>query len=869
MAGKLAHLPDVFQQQAIDSMARGIRIVAPAGSGKSETLARRVAKRIEKDGVDPERILVLTFDNAAKKSLKQYFSTLKVPNKLLVLTYDEFALRIHKAYFHDHPEVVDIDWQTSNSRDSETRAVRATFNERLRLFSVLNWDGWDRNPADLRRHIKNEGYAYDISSTERSKLARWLANDYFHLPPLIETTTESGRTSTSTLDTQLKQLHEEATSLIGEVQRYDKEIARMGKRDLEDRKLLAATLLRLNDVASRHLKKQYDEIVIDEAQDISRVDAILAWQAAHEDARVVIAGDDDQTIYGWRNASSRFLKNPNLIFGDIEFETYSLNLNYRSPAEILDPAKLLISNNADRIEKYPGSALDTIGEVQVTASATDAELDRAVVDSIQRELENGRKPEDIAVLCYRKGSTWTTRHFEDLLRKSNIPLVESTSEENIKSPGVWVRTFYRAKGREWPVVILPHMNDDCIPSPVSVKRGEVESERRLMYVAMTRASEQVHIHYLRQESRDSCNRNQGGKIIATNGASRFLFEAELVGEEAASAVLDAAEATADDSPDLTGPLFQTPAETDESAALPPSPAPPAQPPAPSRKPDKTKPASRSGRDKQATSLLFADHEQHVRDTWHRLEGTLRRVGKDLELGETPPVRDIVAHLYVRGRITLSWKKRLDAWRIARNHAEHHMFAMNESHISRSEFLRRSDEMREGATLANAYLNDYAKESATAPRVWRQKVIDLALFVGSVELPQSGDISLPATKYHHINAGDEIDEALALQFYLVLRGVRFQVPDIWRWDRSPTLIDFVQDKLGHCPKPMRANAGNLLKAHTEFEAKLLHEYLSEILEFECTNPEDRNDYLNSCLMEALTIGNGSLSDGLVLSIAGEA
>lgn len=46
MANKLAHKADPFQQQAIDSMARGIRIVAPAGSGKSETLARRVAKQL-------------------------------------------------------------------------------------------------------------------------------------------------------------------------------------------------------------------------------------------------------------------------------------------------------------------------------------------------------------------------------------------------------------------------------------------------------------------------------------------------------------------------------------------------------------------------------------------------------------------------------------------------------------------------------------------------------------------------------------------------------------------------------------------------------------------------------------------------------
>ena len=71
VAKQLAHKPDSFQQQAIDSTARGIRIVAPAGSGKSETLARRVAKRIENDGVDPRRILTVSRVNRASSAFRE------------------------------------------------------------------------------------------------------------------------------------------------------------------------------------------------------------------------------------------------------------------------------------------------------------------------------------------------------------------------------------------------------------------------------------------------------------------------------------------------------------------------------------------------------------------------------------------------------------------------------------------------------------------------------------------------------------------------------------------------------------------------------------------------------------------------------
>ena len=61
--------PDAFQQRVIDAPERSIRVVAPAGSGKTETLARRVEKRI-RDGVSPRRILVLTFDRNAAETFR-------------------------------------------------------------------------------------------------------------------------------------------------------------------------------------------------------------------------------------------------------------------------------------------------------------------------------------------------------------------------------------------------------------------------------------------------------------------------------------------------------------------------------------------------------------------------------------------------------------------------------------------------------------------------------------------------------------------------------------------------------------------------------------------------------------------------------
>ena len=69
---------DPFQQKVVDSTATSIRMVAPAGSGKTETLARRVQARIA-HGFAPHRILLLTFDNNARQSVLRKLQALNVP----------------------------------------------------------------------------------------------------------------------------------------------------------------------------------------------------------------------------------------------------------------------------------------------------------------------------------------------------------------------------------------------------------------------------------------------------------------------------------------------------------------------------------------------------------------------------------------------------------------------------------------------------------------------------------------------------------------------------------------------------------------------------------------------------------------------
>src|SRR5690606_16692379 len=147
----------------------------------------------------------------------------------------------------------------------------------------------------------------------------------------------------------------------------------------------------------------------------------------------------------WRNAHSLYLRHPEIVFKDIEFETIHLNLNYRSPQAILGPAVALISNNVERIEKSPSSGVPAPGEIATKPLGSQKHLEAELVAGIQRERANGRPAEDIAVLCPSRQDRDMKIPIETLLRNAGIPVVEASNDEQVTRPGVWVRSFLKSK----------------------------------------------------------------------------------------------------------------------------------------------------------------------------------------------------------------------------------------------------------------------------------------------------------------------------------------------------------------------------------------------------------------------------------------
>ena len=146
----------------------------------------------------------------------------------------------------------------------------------------------------------------------------------------------------------------------------------------------------------------YDHVFVDEFQDINPLDLALILAIVERNrAKMTIAGDDDQAIYEWRGATPEYILEP-AIYAYTDFRTYTLGVNYRSPANIVEHSQLLIKNNDRRVDKEiraDNPSLATIEILQVHSISEALEFVHSYVDS---SIASGTSPEDIAIISRKR-----------------------------------------------------------------------------------------------------------------------------------------------------------------------------------------------------------------------------------------------------------------------------------------------------------------------------------------------------------------------------------------------------------------------------------------------------------------------------------
>ena len=362
------------QREAVLHYEGPLLVIAGAGSGKTRVLTTRIARLVEHHGVDPSRILAVTFTNKAAGEMRERIARLvKVDLKgMWCGTFHAIGarmLRAHAARVGRTPSFTIYD-------EDDTLGLVKRVMERVGV-SPKQWT--PRSIVSLISDAKNALVTpAEYQQVAMDPLSRAAAAVYVELEGALRS----------------------ANAVT-----------------FDDLLVLPVQILRENpDILERYSQK-FQFILVDEYQDTNRAQFQFIKLLGKGHGNVSVVGDDDQSIYGWRGADIR-----NILDFEKEFasaKVVRLEENYRSTPKILEVANAAISANISRRGKTLRATRP--GGEQVTLYATLDERDEAdmVVDEIRsRQSLEKRELRDFAVL-YRTNSQ--SRAIEDSLRKNAMP----------------------------------------------------------------------------------------------------------------------------------------------------------------------------------------------------------------------------------------------------------------------------------------------------------------------------------------------------------------------------------------------------------------------------------------------------------------
>ena len=359
------------QQEAVQAPLGHLLILAGAGSGKTRVLTHRIAWLIDFEKISPFNILAVTFTNKAATEMRTRVETLLhiSARSLWIGTFHGLSHRFLRAHWQEAGLV-----QTFQILDSDDqyRMVR-------RVLQSLNLDE-DRFPP---------------------KEAQWFINaqkEEGREPHQVEPRDYAGQT------------------LIKVYQAYQEACQRAGVIDFADLLLKTVKVMQNNAELRAHYQQRFRCLLVDEFQDTNNIQYAWLKAFAGEHNSLMIVGDDDQSIYGWRGARIENIQRFSKDFPSAS--VIRLEQNYRSTGTILKAANQLIAQNTGRL----GKNLWTEGKDGdlITMYAAFNETDEAffIVNRI-RELRLGEFAlRDMAIL-YRSNAQ--SRVIEEALMQFGIP----------------------------------------------------------------------------------------------------------------------------------------------------------------------------------------------------------------------------------------------------------------------------------------------------------------------------------------------------------------------------------------------------------------------------------------------------------------
>lgn len=261
---------------------------------------------------------------------------------------------------------------------------------------------------------------------------------------------------------------------------YDRALAADGKVDFAGMALRIVARTQEDSEFAAWLGRRFSEVLVDEYQDVSPVQENLVQLLADQGARVWAVGDDDQSLYEFRAADVRRIIDFGRAFAGACI--VSATANYRCSAAIVEAARRLIGHNRARVGKATVAKAGTDGFVVVRGYQDDRCEAAAIGRAVRRMIASGVPAREIAILARTNG------------------LAQFLARE---VPEVVSMTCHASKGLEWDYCFVAGCEDGVTPAA----GAPIEEERRVFYVAATRARIGVSFSYATKRFGRQCFRS--------------------------------------------------------------------------------------------------------------------------------------------------------------------------------------------------------------------------------------------------------------------------------------------------------------------------------------------------------------------------
>ena len=369
------------QLEAVTSTEGFIRVIAGTGSGKTRALSHRFTFLVNEIGILPGNILCVTFTNKAANEMRHRIHNLIADNDTgYINTFHGFCVSILQEDSHavQYPK----NFLVLDNQDIDSM-LKIIYEERgltlrHKTFSKA------RDMIEMYKFERNPNYYLDLI--------------------------------TMSLDT-LRQKYLRATD-VNDIIFYGYLYQEKKCFGLDYNDLLKFSLYIFEKNKEIRLKwqKRLEYIMIDEFQDIDKIQYQLMKVLCGYHKNLFIVGDPDQTIYSWRGADINYLLNFDKAFPDVK--TIMMNENYRSTPQILSVCNSLIDKNKNRMKKDLLPMCHSKNSVLYYHGDTSEEESDWIADQIIKLHKKDISYKDITIL-YR--AHYVTRTLEETLLKKKIP----------------------------------------------------------------------------------------------------------------------------------------------------------------------------------------------------------------------------------------------------------------------------------------------------------------------------------------------------------------------------------------------------------------------------------------------------------------